>query len=320
MEKIVIRVEKSNNKVRLDKLVAESSGLSRSKVKRDILLGAVTVNGEEESPDYRVRVGDIIEYIPSPPEEVEIRPEEIPLDIIYRDEDIIVINKPAGLVVHPGAGNLSGTLVNALLYWFHDWDINGYIRPGIVHRLDKDTSGVMVVARNEKAQKRLIEQFKNRRVKKKYIAIVVGNIPEKGEIDLPIGRDRYNRLKFSPNTSSPREALTLWRVVERWGMIAMVEVTPRTGRTHQIRVHLSHLGYPLVGDPLYGSPRLVKRVVADERIRRIISDFPRHALHAAELEFEHPSTGKKMKFTVELPEDLSALIHSLREVYDSTKS
>lgn len=316
MDKFTFVADKKG--IRLDKFLAEQTGISRSKVKRDILGGFVSVDGELEPPDYRLKGGELIEYSPSPPEEVEIKPEPIPLEVIYQDEHILVINKPAGLVVHPGAGNPSGTLVNALLYWFNDWNINGYIRPGIVHRLDKDTSGVMVVARKENAQKKLIEQFKERRVKKKYLAFVVGKIPDKGVIDIAIGRDRYNRLKFSPLSTSAKEAITEWEVIERWDEVAFLKVMPRTGRTHQIRVHLSYKGYPLVGDELYGGMRKARKI-KDENLRKLLLSFPRHALHAEYLAFYHPETGDLLEFSVPIPEDMETLINNLRQWYDSLK-
>ncbi len=299
--------------IRLDKFIALSTGLSRSKVKKDILSGLVLVDGEVEEPDAKLKGGEIIEYTPSPPEEVEIIPENIPVEVVYYDQDVIVVNKPPGLVVHPGAGNPRGTLVNALLYHFKDWDINGYVRPGIVHRLDKDTSGVMIVARNEKAQKVLVEQFKKRMVKKSYIALVVGQIPEEGVIDEPIGRDPKNRIRFSVNYEHGKEAVTEWRLLRYFGEVSLIKVFPRTGRTHQIRVHMAHIGHPLVGDEVYGGVRKVKKI-SDERIRRILLSFPRHALHAGSIKFRHPATGEVMEFEVPLPEDFSSLLKKLEEI------
>ncbi len=317
MDKFIITADKAG--IRLDKYLSDKTGLSRSRVKRDIVNGFVTVNNLPAMPDYKLKGGELIEYEPSPPENIEIKPEAIPIRVLYQDEDIIVINKPAGLVVHPGAGNRSGTLVNALLYWYNDWEINGYVRPGIVHRLDKDTSGVLVVARNEGAQKNLIDQFKNRKIIKRYLAIVIGELPDKGILNLPIGRDRYNRLKFSASSSSPKEAVTEWNVIERFGEIAYVEVRPKTGRTHQIRVHLSHLGCPLVGDDLYGGVKKSKRI-KNEKLRSILLEFPRHALHANYISFIHPTTGNIVKFSAPLPGDMKNLIENLREWYDSFKS
>ena len=309
MEKIILR--NSEDGIRLDKFIARETGISRSKVKKDILNGLALVDGEIDIPDRRLKGGEFIEYTPSPPEEVKIVPEPIPIKVIYEDDYIVVIDKPAGMVVHPAAGNRTGTLVNALLYWFDDWDINGYVRPGIVHRLDKDTSGVMVVARNEESQRKLVEQFKARKVEKKYIAMVIGHPSPEGVVDVPIGRDRFNRLKYSTNSTAPKDAVTEWKVLEYFAETALLEVHPHTGRTHQIRVHFSHLGFPLVGDKIYGGVRRTKKV-RNEDLSAVLQGFQRHALHASFISFSHPATGEKVAFSAPLPSDMEKLIMSLR--------
>ncbi|MEO2065160.1 MAG: RluA family pseudouridine synthase, partial [Desulfurobacteriaceae bacterium] len=247
------------------------------------------------------------------PEPIEVKPENIPLDVVYEDRDVIVINKPAGMVVHPAPGHYCGTLVNALLYHCKDLGgIGGALRPGIVHRIDKDTAGLLVVAKNDLAQQSLIEQFKNRTVGRFYRALIYG-IPKKDydRIVLPIGRDKFDRKKFSPNTTSPKEAITNYWVIEKFPKhnVSEIKCKLETGRTHQIRVHMSNLGHPLLGDRTYGyKPSRIE----DEKLRELIDEMGMHALCAYYLAFDHPRTGKRMEFEVELPEGYKRILEYLR--------
>jgi len=228
--------------------------MTRSRVQKLIIEGGVTVNGIPSKSNYKVREGDTVSVKVPRPEPLEVTAEQIPLDIVYEDKDLLVVNKPQGMVVHPAAGNYTGTLVNALLEHCDDLSgINGVIRPGIVHRIDKDTSGLLVVAKNDKAHLGLARQIKEHTVSRKYIALVHGNIAEpRGIVDAPIGRDPHNRKKMAVITRNSKPAVTKYRVVERFENYTLVECSLETGRTHQIRVHLAYLGHPVAGDPAYG--------------------------------------------------------------------
>lgn len=261
MEQKNFKVEEQKS-IRIDKyLTKQLEDFSRSKVQQLISEGLVFVNDERIKANYKVENGDVIAVTIPEPEEIDIKSENIPLEILYEDEDIVVINKPQGMVVHPGAGNPDGTLVNALLYHIDDLSgINGEIRPGIVHRLDKDTSGVLVVAKNDTAHVHLSEQLQNRTVKRTYWAIVHGQIPhEHGTIDAPIGRDPHDRQKFTV-IKDGKEAITHFKVSEHFNHYTWVEVSLETGRTHQIRVHFNYINHPVAGDTTYG-PRDRKSVV-----------------------------------------------------------
>ncbi len=289
---------------RLDRyLVAHLPELSRAALQRLIESGEVLVNGAPTRPAYKVRVGDRLLVRIPPPEPTELLPEPIPLDIVYEDEALIVINKPAGLVVHPGAGNPRGTLVNALLYHCPTLSVGGAVRPGIVHRLDKDTSGLLVVAKNDVAHQRLQQQFKRREVHKRYVALVIGAVKvASGYVNAPIGRHPVQRLKMAV-VEGGREARTRWTVRARYVDAAgrpytLLDVDLETGRTHQIRVHMAWLGYPLVGDTLYGP-------------QRSPLPAPRQCLHAASLAFTHPLTGAALAFTAPLPEDFQRVLDDL---------
>ncbi len=242
------------------------------------------------------------------PTSIDSEPEDINLELIYEDSSIVVVNKPAGMVVHPGAGVSSGTLVNALLYKCQDLSgIGGKIRPGIVHRLDKDTSGVIVAAKNDKAHNSLVNQFKSREVKKRYIAIVEGNLKlYSGSFDSKIGRDPINRIKMSSKSKSGRESLTLWKVLKRFGPATLVEAEPKTGRTHQIRVHFSENNFPILADKVYGNKKQRNKILA-----QAAKEIGRQALHASRIGFMHPETEDYLEFEAPLPDDMQKAIDYL---------
>ena len=295
---------------RIDSFIAEAlPELSRTAVQRLIDAEEVTVDGAVSRSSYKVRRGDIVVVRVPPPQPVTLSPEVLPLDVLYEDADILVVNKAAGMVVHPGAGHYSGTLVNALLAHCDDLQgIGGELRPGIVHRLDKDTSGVLVVAKNDRAIHALQRQFKQREVRKTYVALVIGNIEQaEGVIEAPIGRHRVHRKRMAVVTNG-KPARTRWRVRGRYRdehnrIYTLLDVRLLTGRTHQIRVHFAWLGYPLVGDAVYGPARSPLPV-------------PRQFLHARALTLLHPVTEEKMTFSAPLPEDLATFLASLTLVGD----
>jgi 23S rRNA pseudouridine1911/1915/1917 synthase len=286
---------------RLDKVISiHAPNLSRALAQHLIKEGAATVNGRPSKPSYRVQAGDeIVVHIPVELPE-QVLPEDIPLDVVHEDESLLVINKPAGMVVHPAAGLTSGTLVNAVLARCPQiTDVGGAGRGGIVHRLDKDTSGLILVAKDEATHAALQRQFKRRQVVKTYLALVDGRVqPREGIIEAPIGRDKRQRKKMAV-VRSAREARTTYRVAEYFSGYTLLEVRPHTGRTHQVRVHLSWLGYPVVGDAVYGRRR-----------QRLLKS--RHFLHAARLRFAHPATGKEVEFEAPLPPELDAVLAQLR--------
>ena len=308
-----------------------SGDLSRNRVKALIEQGAVCVNGAPVTePKRKIRPGDRLEIAMPEPEDPEPKGEDIPLEVIYEDKDLIVIAKPPGLVVHPGAGNWTGTLVNALIHHCGDSlsGIGGVKRPGIVHRLDKDTSGVMVVAKNDIAHRHLAEQFADHGrtgpLERAYQAIVWGR-PRglHGTIDAPLGRagDRTKRTVKREETDDAREAITHYEVLERYGekpdatcLASLVECRLETGRTHQIRVHMAHIGHPLIGDTDYGAAFRTKANLLPEPARAIVSRFPRQALHAYLLQFEHPTTGETMHFEAPIPADMAEVIEALRAI------
>ncbi len=309
---------------RLDKILAElTEHVSRSRLKTLIVDGQVLLNGAPcDDASRKVSAGDVIEL--SIPEAVEAvpQPENIPLDIVYEDDDMLVINKPVGMVVHPGAGNTTGTLVSALLYHCGDTlsGIGGVKRPGIVHRLDKDTSGLMAVAKNDRAHQGLSEQLSDRSLHRVYQALVWKEpTPIKGRINVPIGRHQTNRVKMSIRShAAGRQAVTRYLRLDSFGegMISLVECQLETGRTHQIRVHMQHMGHPLLGDPLYGLPQQEQRALLnrggyDEDVKEAVLSFPRQALHASQIAFIHPVTGEEMGFECDLPEDLAQLLDKI---------
>ena len=307
---------------RLDAVVAAHlPDCSRSLAANLIGKHNILVEDQPKKPGYRVKAGErIVACIPDP-EPVEDQPEAIPLNILYQDGDIVVLNKQAGIVVHPAPGHSGGTLVNALLYHCPDLEgIGGHIRPGIVHRLDKDTSGTLVVAKNANALEALGAQFKARSVSKKYQAAVYGEFKkDAGTIDLPIGRHPVHRKQMSTTTRKGRRAVTSWQVLERFQGITLLELVLETGRTHQIRVHCATMDHPIVGDPVYRPRKLLKTLNAKaERLPASISDLlktvPRQMLHAWQLGFNHPRTGERLSFESPLPKDMTDLIDGLRNI------
>jgi 23S rRNA pseudouridine1911/1915/1917 synthase len=308
---------------RLDAVLAKAHDLlSRSRIKDLILEGAVTVGGKTvDEPNYRVKAGETIVLVAPPPEDPTPKPEAIPLDVLYEDDYLIVVDKPAGMVVHPAPGSPGGTLVNALLHHCGDRlpGINGVKRPGIVHRLDKDTSGVMVVAKTERALRKLAAQFADHGrtgpLHRAYIAYAWGfTQTATGTVDAPLGRDQHNRLKQAVRRDG-REAITHYAVETRYGEegwdVTRLRCELETGRTHQIRVHMTHIGHPLVADPVYAPGFATKVNRLPEAPQEAIRALGRQALHAAELGFEHPATGEEMMFESPLPPDLQALDDAL---------
>ena len=306
MRKSVYTAELIKKPERLDSYIALKSGLTRSHIGKLIKKGMVSVNSRVEKAGYKVREDDRIELIiPDEPEGILI-PENIPLEIIHEDEHIIAINKPPYMVIYPAAGNKSGTLMNALVSKCKKLSsIGAPLRPGVVHRLDKNTSGVIVIAKDDRAYYSLVDQFKERQVKKHYLALLYGSLKEeKGEICASIGRSSSDRKKMSTRTRRGKEAVTQFEVMKRFRSAALVKVRILTGRTHQIRVHFASIGHPVLGDKTYGKKTTLK--LRDKTIR-----FPRQMLHAYNLKIRHPATGKTVNFTAPLPEDMETVIEEL---------
>lgn len=302
MENIVLMPDSKYAGQRLDKYVSEEAeDISRSFVQVLSKDGKILVNGKKADKNYRVKGGEIIEIDLPEPEIQEVIPEDIPLDIVYEDEDLLVINKPQGMVVHPAPGNYKGTLVNALLYHCKDSlsAINGVIRPGIVHRIDKDTTGLLVVAKNNNAHIKLSEQIKDKKALRCYWALVNGRIKEDGFVDAPIRRHPKDRKKMAI-VQGGREAKTNYRVLESFDNYTLVECILETGRTHQIRVHLASIGHSVVGDPVYG-------------IKKEKFNLEGQLLHAKTLGFDHPRTDEHMEFTSEIPKTFSDVLKKLRK-------
>jgi 23S rRNA pseudouridine1911/1915/1917 synthase len=290
---------------RIDKVVTDRLGepYSRSQIQQWIKDGMVTVGDRPVKANYKVASGDCLEVRIPEAEPSEVVPEPIKLDVVYEDGDVIVVNKPRGMVVHPAAGHSSGTLVNALLYHCRDLSgINGVMRPGIVHRIDKDTSGLLMAAKNDAAHLSLAQQLQDHSVTRMYMALLQGRLAhDVGTVDAPIGRDARDRKLFAVTERGGKRAVTHFRVVERFDGYTLAELRLETGRTHQIRVHMKYIGHPLVGDPQYGGPA-----------RRGPGGIDGQALHAAVLGFIHPRTGAYMEFAAELPQDMQKLLERLR--------
>lgn len=294
---------------RLDQAAAElMPEHSRSRIQSWIKAGALTVNGRVCKPRDKVMLDDRLSLEAEPEAQVTWEAEEIELDIVYEDEHLLVINKPAGLVVHPAAGHAAGTLVNAVLS--HAPEVENLPRAGIVHRLDKDTSGIMVVARSLIAHTSLVEQLQDRTMGREYEAVVVGTLTGGGTVDAPIGRHPRERKKMAV-VASGKPAVTHYRLVERFAAHTHVRCKLESGRTHQIRVHMAHIKHPLVGDPVYGGRMRLPKGATDE-LRDALAEFRRQALHARQLTLEHPETGEIMSWEVPLPEDMVGLLEALR--------
>ncbi|KRE90445.1 RNA pseudouridine synthase [Paenibacillus sp. Soil766] len=301
-EAIEWTVENQFEGERIDKWITEAleEDISRTLVQQWVKDGHVKVNGKAVKPNYKLSLQDVIALVIPEPQGVELLAENIPLNVVYEDSDVIVINKQRGLVVHPAPGHYSGTLVNALMFHCKDLSgINGELRPGIVHRIDKDTSGLIMSAKNDKAHASLAEQLKAHTVNRKYIALVHGHIQhDQGTIDAPIGRDSHDRKMYTVTEKNSKTAVTHFIVIGRFGDFTLVELKLETGRTHQIRVHMKFIGHPLVGDPMYGKS---KGMLMEGQ-----------ALHAAILGFTHPRTGEWMQFEAPIPPDMENLISTIR--------
>ena len=292
-------------------LAAHIEGWSRARLQRLIEEAEVLVNGLVVKSSYKLHLNDEIEVELTPPPSSTFAPEDIPLDVVYEDDDLIVVNKPAGIVVHPAAGVSSGTLANALAFHFQKLSTAaGIARPGIVHRLDKGTSGLMVVAKTESAHENIADQFRDREIFKSYMALVHGRVEKRtGQIDQPIARDRGNRTRMAVLRGG-RPSVSIYRVRQRFERFTLLNVELKTGRTHQIRVHLAWLKHPVVGDEAYGAGR--DKTIPDHQLRIVIANLGRQFLHAEQLGLRHPTTGAQMRFTAELPPELKAVLDEIK--------
>ena len=308
--------------MRLDKFLFERiENTSRTRIQNAANAGNILVNNKQVKPNYRVKPNDIVQVVlPNPPREIELIPENIPLNIIYEDDDVIVVNKDPGMVVHPAYGNYTGTLVNALMYHFRDIPMfqSGELRPGLVHRIDKNTSGILVVAKNELALNKLSKQFYDRTTGRKYIALVWGTPdPAEGTITGHVGRSIRDRkvMQVFPDGSQGKPAVTHYRLIEDLGYVSIVECRLETGRTHQIRVHFSHIKHPLFNDEEYGGDKILRGTTFakyQQFVRNCFTVLPRQALHAKSLSFDHPVTGKRLSFDSELPDDMIQVMEKWR--------
>lgn len=301
MEELTFIIEKELAKERIDKAIASfETEWSRTQIQNLIKDGHVLVNTEAAKSNYKVKEGDVIVVTPPEAVQLDVVAEDLHLEIIYEDEDVAVVYKPRGMVVHPAPGHVTGTLVNGLMYQITDLSgINGVLRPGIVHRIDKDTTGLLMVAKNDVAHVSLVDQLVKKTVTRKYTALVHGRIPhDKGTIDAPIGRDKKDRQSMAV-VDNGKHAVTHFRVLERFDKFTLVECQLETGRTHQIRVHMKYIGYPLAGDPKYGPKKTI--------------DFDGQVLHAGVLGFIQPKTGEYLEFSYPLPEDYTNLLQDLRK-------
>lgn len=308
--------------IRIDKYLYDRiEGTSRTRIQNAAEAGCILVNNKPVKSSYKVKPGDVIQVVlPEPPREIELIPENIPVDIVYEDDDLVVVNKEPGMVVHPGYGNYTGTLVNALMWHFRDLPLfsSGEMRPGLVHRIDKNTSGILVVAKNEFSLYRLSKQFYDRTTDRKYAAVVWGvPDPREGTITGNVGRNIRDRkiMQVFPEGNDGKPAITHYRVTEDFGYVSVMECKLETGRTHQIRVHMSHIKHPLFNDAEYGGDRILKGTTFSKYqqfIRNCFRILPRQALHAKSLSFDHPVTGKRLSFDSELPADMQQLIEKWR--------
>ena len=326
-ERFNLIVDKGQEPLRIDKfLMSRIERATRNKLQQAINGGLVLVNGKEVRPNYKVKAQDeIILYSDMNPEEAEVIPQNIPLNIAFEDDDLMVINKPAGMVVHPGSGNYSGTLLNGIAFYLQKEGITEETLPrfGLVHRIDKNTSGLLLIAKSEKAMTHLAKQFFEHTIKRQYLALVWGDMKnDKGTIKAHVGRNLKSRKMFEayPEGDHGKEAVTHYQVVERFGYVTLVQCVLETGRTHQIRVHMKYMGHPLFNDDTYGGDRIVKGTIFaryKQFVENCFAICPRHALHARTLGFVHPSTGKELLFEAPLPNDMEELIEKWRK-YVST--
>ena len=300
-EKIRIEVENLEKNERIDKYLSSKldDNFSRAKIQKLIDEELILVNDKVIKSSYKVSNGDVI-LITDKEEDMSVKPEKMDIDIVYEDDDVMVINKKSGVVVHPAPGNYSGTLVNGLMYLSKDLShVNGEFRPGIVHRIDKDTSGLLIVAKNDKAHRILAEELKEKKIKRKYIALVSGVINhDVGEIDAPIGRDTSDRKKMCVTSTNSKDAITHFRVLERYKNASLIECELETGRTHQIRVHMKYINHPVINDPVYG--------------KNNHGEFGQ-LLHAKEITFTHPTTKEVMTFSCEVPEEFNKILEEYKE-------
>ncbi|MDX9725323.1 MAG: RluA family pseudouridine synthase [Bacteroidales bacterium] len=316
-------VDPGQSLLRIDKYLATRiENISRTRIQDAAFAGNILVNNSPVKPNYRVKPSDIVQIVlPNPPREIELIAEDIPVRIIYEDEDVVVVNKAPGMVVHPAYGNYSGTLVNALMWHFRDLPLfsSGELRPGLVHRIDKNTSGLLVVAKNEFALNRLSKQFYDRTTGRRYLALVWGiPDPAEGTITGNVGRNLRDRkiMQVFPDGSQGKSAITHYKVIEDFGYVSLVECRLETGRTHQIRVHFSYIRHPLFNDDEYGGDRILKGTTYakyQQFIRNCFALLPRQALHAKSLAFDHPVTGKRLSFDSDLPDDMEQVIRKWRD-------
>ena len=321
-EHYAFTAEKGQQPLRIDKyLMNFIENATRSKIQAAAKEGSIYVNGDPVKSNYKVKPFDAIKVLFAHPPHVNLLvPEDIPIDVVYEDDDLLVVNKPAGMVVHPGHGNYSGTLINALTFHFDNLPNNSSERPGLVHRIDKDTSGLLVVAKTEKAMAHLSNQFAEKTSEREYVALVWGNVEDdEGTIEGHIGRHPKNRLQntvyFGDDEDKGKAAVTHYKVLERLGYVTLVSCKLETGRTHQIRVHMKHIWHTLFNDERYGGERILKGTTFTKYKQFVDNCFkvlPRQALHAKTLGFEHPSTGEFMRFTSEVPEDIQECIEKWR--------
>lgn len=308
--------------LRIDKFLSDRmENTSRTRIQNAANAGCILVNENPVKPNYKIKPGDIVQVVlPTPPREIELIPENIPLNIVYEDDDVVVVNKEPGMVVHPGYGNYTGTLVNALMWHFRDLPLfsTGESRPGLVHRIDKNTSGILVIAKNEHALYKLSKQFFDRTTDRKYMALVWGvPDPPAGTITGNVGRNIKDRkiMQVFNDENEGKPAITHYRLLENLGYISLIECKLETGRTHQIRVHLSHIKHPLFNDEEYGGDRIIKGTTFtkyQQFIRNCFKILPRQALHAKSLAFDHPVSGKRLSFDSELPDDMKQVIEKWR--------
>lgn len=308
MESYTFTINEITQNIRIDKFLSENiPDITRSAIQGYIASGNVKVNSEVVNKNYKARINDIVTVEIPAPIPLEALPENIPLDIVYEDNDVIVVNKPKGMVVHPAAGNYTGTLVNALLHHCKDSlsGINGVLRPGIVHRIDKNTSGLLIVAKNDCAHKNLAEQIKSHSFTREYETVVYGNIKEDtGTINQPIGRNPYDRKKMAVVAKNSKEAITHFRVLERFNEFTHLAVQLETGRTHQIRVHMSYINHPVAGDDVYGPKKVITKLCGQ-------------CLHARKIGFKHPVTDEYLEFSSDLPEYFQTFLNELKNKFYS---